>query len=99
MELASLGRVTRKTFYFRAQGGVGFNVRMRRLELGYSQEDFAQTAGIERSRYGRIERGEVNLTIQSLFALAEHLEVDPAKLLDDITLDDLRHGKQILPLN
>ena len=82
--------------YPQAQETVAFNVRMRRLELGYSQEDFAQTAGIERSRYGRIERGEMNLTLQSLFALAEHLDIDPARLFDDVTIDDLRDGRQIL---
>ena len=38
----------------------------------------------------------MNLTLQSLFALAEHLDIDPARLFDDVTIDDLRDGRQIL---
>ena len=82
--------MTHNAFYEQAQRTVGLNVRLRRLELGFSQEDFAQSAGIERARYGRIERGEANLTLRSIFALAENLRTDPRNLLNDIAFDSLR---------
>lgn len=67
---------------------VGAVIRRLREKQGYSQERFAQHADIERARYGRIERGEVNLTLESLFYLAAHLGVAPLELLRDVTLED-----------
>ena len=67
---------------------VGATVRRRRKELGYSQERFAAWAGIERARYGRIERGELNLTLEKYFELAGHLMIEPYRLMKDISLDD-----------
>lgn len=67
---------------------VGAAIAGRRKELGYSQERFAQFARIDRGRYGRIERGEVNLTLESLFILAANLDIKPSLLLKDISVDD-----------
>lgn len=67
---------------------IGTAIRQRRLQLGYSQEGFAQWAGIERARYGRIERGEMNLTIDKLLELAAHLDIEPYRLLQDVTIYD-----------
>lgn len=67
---------------------VGEAIRRRRKELGYSQERFAAFAGIERARYGRIERGEMNLTLEKIFELAAFLDIHPFLLLKDITADD-----------
>lgn len=65
---------------------VGDAIRRRRKELGYSQEGFAQYALIERARFGRIERGEVNLTLESLFYIAAHLDLAPSEILNGITV-------------
>lgn len=59
---------------------LGDAIRERRIELGYSQEGFAQAHGIERARYGRIERGEANLTLDKVFELCELLEIAPSDL-------------------
>ena len=64
---------------------VGAAVRERRKELGFSQEGFAQSARIDRARYGRIERGDMNLTLDTLCSLAAHLRTSPAQLLRHVT--------------
>ncbi|HEH9395962.1 TPA: helix-turn-helix transcriptional regulator, partial [Aeromonas salmonicida] len=42
----------------------GDAVRDRRLQLGVSQDALAYAAEIDRSYVGRIERGEVNITLE-----------------------------------
>lgn len=53
----------------------GMRVREMREEYGYSQEAFAQEAGIDRSYYGRIERGDANLTLKQIAAIAERFGI------------------------
>lgn len=67
---------------------VGARIRRRREALRHSQEGFAQYAGIDRARYGKIERGQMNLTLEKVFHLAAHLSITPHELLLDVTLDD-----------
>ncbi|WP_080727272.1 helix-turn-helix domain-containing protein [Sphingobium yanoikuyae] len=55
---------------------------------GVSQERFAQLANVERARYGRIERGELNISVNVLFALAAGLGVKPSEILGEIELTD-----------
>lgn len=76
---------------------VGGAIRRRREELGYSQEGFAQYALIERARFGRIERGEMNLTLESLFYIAAHLDLAPSELLADITVYDCMGAEKSSP--
>lgn len=57
------------------------NVRRRRLELGFSQEELAERAGVHRTYVGMLERGEKNATLYSIERLAGALEVAPASLL------------------
>ncbi|RIT44609.1 helix-turn-helix domain-containing protein [Mycobacteroides abscessus] len=62
---------------------VGRNLRAYRLERGYSQEAFADYMGVHRTYFGAVERGERNLTLQTLEKIAEFLNVDPRELLDE----------------
>ncbi len=66
---------------------VGRNLRRYRLEHGYSQEAFADYMGVHRTYMGAVERGERNLTLQTLERIAEFLEVDPLELLTDLPVD------------
>ncbi|ABV87213.1 helix-turn-helix domain-containing protein [Shewanella pealeana] len=59
----------------------GFNLRKKRKELGMSQDKLALLAEIDRSYGGRIERGEVNITLEKAYQLAEVLECDVRELL------------------
>ncbi|MFT0516294.1 MULTISPECIES: helix-turn-helix domain-containing protein [Pseudomonas] len=57
------------------------NVKRRRLELGISQEELAERAGVHRTYIGMLERSEKNATLYSIQRLAGALEVEPATLL------------------
>lgn len=60
---------------------VGRNLRRYRLEHGFSQEAFADHMGVHRTYFGAVERGERNLTLQTLERIATFLGVDPRELL------------------
>lgn len=62
---------------------VGRNLRHIRLERGYSQEAFADYMGVHRTYMGAVERGERNLTLQTLERIADFLKVDPLELLTE----------------
>ena len=47
----------------------GALVQRLRLERGFSQEVFAQTCRLERAHVGKIERGEVNVTVATTLKL------------------------------
>ncbi|MXP29547.1 helix-turn-helix domain-containing protein [Porphyrobacter algicida] len=59
-----------------------------REDAGFSQEKFAQKIQIDRSYYGRIERGAQNISITTICAIASGLGVSPAVLLADLTISD-----------
>lgn len=63
------------------QKTVGLNLRRYRKERGLSQEAFADHVGVHRTYMGAVERGERNLTLQSLERMADILEIDPRELL------------------
>ncbi|WNG79961.1 helix-turn-helix transcriptional regulator [Mycobacterium sp. ITM-2016-00316] len=60
---------------------VGRNLRRYRHDRGFSQEAFADHMGVHRTYMGSVERGERNLTLQTLEKIAAFLEVDPRDLL------------------
>lgn len=49
-----------------------------------SQDALAIVCGMDRSYIGRIETGEVNLTVEKLYRLAENLKCRPHDLLPEI---------------
>ncbi len=59
----------------------GERIRQRRSQLGISQDKLALLAEIDRSYVGRIERGEVNITLEKAYQLAEVLDCDLRELL------------------
>lgn len=56
-------------------------VRKYRKEQNMSQEQLALLCNMDRSYLGRIERGEVNLTLEKIYELAMILKVPPQDLL------------------
>ncbi|QOZ84705.1 MULTISPECIES: helix-turn-helix domain-containing protein [Chromobacterium] len=60
------------------------NVRRRRLELGLSQEELAEAAGVHRTYVGMLERGEKNVTIYNIERIAVALGVEPPRLLEKL---------------
>lgn len=62
----------------------GAVVRKYRQQLGLSQEDFADKAGVHRTYISAIELGKVQVSIGVAFRLAEALEVPLSKLWKEI---------------
>ncbi len=63
---------------------LGERIRKLRAQRRWSQEEFADICGINRSYMGRIERGELNLTLDSLEKVAKGLGTTVSALLKDI---------------
>ncbi|MBA4342288.1 MAG: transcriptional regulator [Methylibium sp.] len=60
---------------------VGKVIRNTREEQGHSQDGFALLAGVDRSYYGKLERGERQPTVGLLLRVARALGVSGADLL------------------
>lgn len=60
---------------------LGQNIRTLRKEKSISQESLAHVCEIDRSYFGRIERGEVNITVCKLYEIAKALDVNVRELL------------------
>ncbi|MDQ2630198.1 MAG: helix-turn-helix domain-containing protein [Actinomycetota bacterium] len=63
------------------QRTIGENLRAHRLARGLSQEAFAEILGVHRTYMGSVERGERNLTLQSVERIAARIDEDPLVLL------------------
>lgn len=60
---------------------IGLKIKARRKDMRISQDKLALLADIDRSYIGRIERGEVNITVEKLYEVADVLECDAKTLL------------------
>lgn len=60
---------------------VAFNVRRLRQEAKLTQAQLAERAGLDRTFVSLCERCHRNVTIQSLFALANGLDCKPQELV------------------
>jgi len=56
----------------------GESVRELRKSAGYTQEELADVAELDRSYVGSVERGERNLSIENVCRLAIAIGVSPA---------------------
>lgn len=73
---------------------LGKRIRLLRVEQGFSQEDFAAHAAIDRSYMGGIERGLRNVTFYLLCQIAQALQCDVAELTKGLPLKKTgRKGK------
>ena len=66
---------------------LGQRIRCLREARGFSQEAFATHANIDRAAYGKLERGDVNLTLLTLARISVSLGVELSVLFDGIQMD------------
>jgi len=59
----------------------GDNLKALRTAAGISQEELATRAGLHRTYISSIERGQRNVTIENIFALARALGTTPEALV------------------
>jgi len=62
----------------------GKNLRKLRLDHGLSQEKLAELADLHRNYVGGVERGERNIGLLNIVALARALKVKPGKLMETV---------------
>lgn len=63
------------------QSKIGKGIKTARLEAGLIQSEVAKKAKISTNHYARIERGEINPSIETLEAILEVLKIKSSKIL------------------
>lgn len=67
----------------RLKSSLARSVKLRRKELGLSQEELADLAEIDRTYASQIERGVANPSLEVLFRIAHSLNSDIASLVTE----------------
>ena len=62
----------------------GTRVRQLRMQAELSQEQLAEQCGLHRTYVGAVERGERNISLLNIVAIARALNVHPSELLEEI---------------
>lgn len=68
---------------------IGTAIRSKRSELGISQEELADRAGLHRTYISDVERGARNPSLESIHKLAMALELSLSGLFDHANVEDL----------
>ncbi len=63
------------------KSGFGEVLREARLATGMSQERFAHAVGMDRTTISLLERGKQSPTVETVWKLAEKLDVKPSTLM------------------
>lgn len=64
------------------QTAIGKRIKKLREEKNIPQQDLAATCNIEKSNFSRLEAGNTNPTLYTLFKIAESLKVSLPELTD-----------------
>ncbi|MBR4808851.1 MAG: helix-turn-helix transcriptional regulator [Bacteroidales bacterium] len=56
-------------------------IRSLRVRRGYTQEAMADAMGVQRSTYGRFERGEIKIFTTNFIKFMKVLEIDPEEVI------------------
>ncbi len=63
---------------------LGERIRELRKKAGFSQESFADRAGVHRTYMGTLERGEANVSLGNLSKMATALEITLSELFKGV---------------
>ncbi len=63
------------------------NLRIRRMELGFTQNELATRAGLEQPQVSELERGGTNPNLATIARLAEALDTTPSALLSSVIFE------------
>jgi transcriptional regulator with XRE-family HTH domain len=63
----------------------GIHLRKLRLQKNLSQEKLAELANLHRNYVGGVERGERNIALLNIVAIARALRVKPSRLLQPLS--------------
>jgi transcriptional regulator with XRE-family HTH domain len=72
---------------------LGQRIQALRKARGWSQEKFADVCGVHRTYMGHIERGEKNVSFNTLVRLADALGITVSELLSDETKAAQKHSR------
>ncbi|SFQ67693.1 Helix-turn-helix domain-containing protein [Roseivivax halotolerans] len=61
------------------------NLKHYRQACGLTQAALAAAMEVDRAHVSAMERGQQNVTLQTLQRLATHLDVAPAKLIEELS--------------
>jgi transcriptional regulator with XRE-family HTH domain len=56
---------------------IGERIRKQRAFTGLSQENVAEELGMSTGNYGKLERGEITISVNHLFAIAKVFKIQP----------------------
>jgi transcriptional regulator with XRE-family HTH domain len=62
---------------------IGERIRKQRAFTGLSQENVAEELGMSTGNYGKLERGEITISVNHLFAIAKVFKIHPADFFYD----------------
>ena len=65
-------------------GRFGTRVRELRKSKGYSQETFAARCELDRTYIGGVERGERNIALRNIEAIAKALNITVSELMEGL---------------
>ena len=63
---------------------LGMNIKSLRKAYGWTQEEFAEHAGINDKEVGHIENGYRNVTVNTLCKISLALKIAPEKLIQSL---------------
>jgi transcriptional regulator with XRE-family HTH domain len=75
---------------------IGKKLHEVRKKRGFTQEELADRANLNPNYYGGIERGEINVTIDTLASITEALQVELADVFDfGVKVDEVKLRKEV----
>ena len=60
----------------------GLNLKKQRLLKGYTQEQFAEIVDMHEKHIGKIETGNQNVTLKTIYKIANALDINAIKLFE-----------------